>query len=212
MALGAQEAHSSHSYPLWCKELGLSVDGGVFLQEPALSHGVAPMPALGGSVSWGVFRYGAHRALLSASYLALLGTQTDGSQVVEISTAARQLFGFSAGYDFTWRMLVAGARVGLGLVYAETQSTIYEVSTRTEDEILFIDRLAVAGRRTSAGLSTGFIGGVSAGVEFGQLFQRPETLELRAQGQALLRGERQDFIVGLSLAFWPSGLWLKLPQ
>lgn len=196
--------------PYWFQELGLSIEGGTLLAEPSVSGGVDLRGVLGGALYWGIFRYGLHRAFVSVHYQRfLLDDKVDGTRVVEISTHDRQLFGLLAGYDVTWRILVAGGKVGMGVLTAKTTSTVYNVENSVVADTLVVDRISIADQRKHFGARLGFLGGLSLGLDLGRLWGKPSTVDIRLRGEAHLRDKRQDFLAGLSVTFWPSGLWLS---
>jgi hypothetical protein len=206
----ARAEESTALGPYWFQELGLSAEGGMLIAEPSASRGLDLRGVLGGAVHWGIFRYGLHRAVVSVHYQRfLMDDKVGGTQVVEISTQNRQIFGLLAGYDLTWRLLVVGGKVGMGVLTANTTSTIYEVENAVVGNEVVIDRIGIVDQKNHSGGRLGFLGGLSLGLDLGRLWGKPSTVDIRLRGEAHLRDKRQDFLAGLSVTFWPSGLWLN---
>jgi hypothetical protein len=56
------------------------------------------------------------------------------------------------------------------------------------------------------GADPGFLAGLSAGIEIGELFGFPDLLEIRAKSDYVLRGYRNEFTAMGVIVFWPTAL------
>jgi hypothetical protein len=193
----------------WLVDIGVGFRaGGCFLSGPTNGRKFIRGTALGAELDWGVFVLGPHRVVLGAGFLWFSPERRKGTAAVNVSTRYTRI-DFSAGYDFSWRLLVAGAQVGLGLG-VNSVKTEYGVPTWEVDgqQVVFHDP-AEPEVKEKLGVDPGFLAGLSVGMELGRLWGFPGMLEIRAKSDYVLRGARNEFTALGVIVFWPMALKSK---
>lgn len=188
--------------PRWLVDVGVGFRaGGCFLSSPTNGRKFIDGAALGAELVWGVFALEPHRVTLGAGFLWLSPERESGTAAMRVETEYTR-FDFTAGYDFTWRLLVAGAHVGLGLGVNRVKTSYGQPGWEViENEIVYHEPEDPEVRER-VGSDPGFLAGLSIGVELGELWGVPDLIEIRAKSDYLLRGARNEFTAMAAVVFW----------
>jgi hypothetical protein len=206
---GPEEPRQGLGAPRWLADLGVGFRaGGCFLSGPTNGRKFIRGAAIGGEIDWGVFALGPHRAVVGVGFLWFSPERDSGSFEVRVATKYTR-FDFTAGYDFTWKLLVAGVQVGAALAVNRVTTTYGQPGwQRVGDELVFYEPVDPVVRE-HVGADPGFLAGLSVGIEVGELWGVSDLLEIRAKSDYVLRGARNEFTALGVIVFWPMALFRK---
>jgi hypothetical protein len=198
---------SDQSSARWFHEVSVGFrTGGCFLSTPTNGFEFTRGVAVGEEINWGIFVRGPHRARLSVGFLKYSVQREKGTYEVRVKTRYSRL-DFTAGYDFTWRVLVVGVDVGAAMA-VNTVVTMYD---QPEWEISG-DGIAYQNSRNPEikrriGVNGGFLAGLSFGTDLGELFGVPDLLEIRVKTDYTTRSGRNEIVILAAIEFWPTAMW-----
>jgi hypothetical protein len=203
VSVSAQEIRNQ-----WFSEFGVGLETGVTLLEEAPGRAYDPGFGVGPDLYWGIFRRGMHRAVFNLSYLFYLPDRTGGTEQFESTTSYQRLV-MAGGYDFCFKFLVVGGQIGTAMMILSSERTFREIELVDIDGDDFIyEQGDTISAQNETGVDWGFYAGLSAGVDFSDLYTDKDTgfFEIRVKADYVRRGERDDFFVSAVLVFWPTGL------
>jgi hypothetical protein len=144
--------------------------------------------------------------VLGAGFLWFSPEREKGTAAISVATKYSRV-DLTAGYDFTWRLIVAGAQVGMGLGVNRVTTAYGQPTWEVIDnEKVVFYAPADPEMEERLGVDPGFLAGLSVGVELGELWGVPDLLEIRAKSDYLLRGARNEFTAFGVILFWPTAL------
>ena len=184
----------------WFRDFGVGFHAAAVFQETALGRDYDRTGALGPSLLMEVWRLPLHRFSLSTGYWYYFDKQTSGTKQVSVTTSHQRL-DIAVHYDFCWKLLVAGAKTGMGMSIATTTTRLKETFNDLAGNNYFYDGT----KKTATGVNPGFLFGITAGVNLGRLFRKKTPLDLRllAQLEYIRHSERDDLSIGFAVVFWP---------
>ncbi|MCP4598995.1 MAG: hypothetical protein GY847_00370 [Proteobacteria bacterium] len=213
-SLYAQQTDSSVSDgSSWFSEFGIGFGAAAVFQETATSSRLGEFSvgwALGPDLLLGIWRNGFHKVYLGAGYLFYGPKRVAGTEQIKVTTSYHR-FDLAAGYDFRYKLLVAGVHIGSAMILVKTHHVFREINHQVEDdlEVVFSDG-AIIDEHEALGIDFGFLGGTSIGIDIGRLFSKHSRhkveFELRATGEYIRRGQRDAFCAGGMIVFWPLSL------
>ena len=165
----------------WLADLGVGFRaGGCFLSGPTNGRKFIRGAALGAEIDWGVFVLGPHRAVIGVGFLWFSPERESGTEEISVATKYTR-FDFTGGYDFTWKLIVAGVQVGAALAVNRVTTTYGEPGVQVVgDEVVFYEPVDPEVRERT-GADPGFLAGLSVGVELGELWGVSDLLEIRVK-------------------------------
>ncbi len=202
-------ASAGETASLWFSEFGVGIDTGVSLLEEAPGLDYEPGFAVGPELYVGILRHGMHRASLNLGYINYVTERKGGTEQFEAVTTYQRL-SIAAGYDFCYKLLVAGAHIGTAMMIITAEKTFREVqiSDVSDDKYVFT-RGDIISNQKETGVDWGFLAGLSVGIDFSHLYPKDKDtgfLELRLKADYVRRGDRDDFFASVVIIFWPTGL------
>lgn len=190
----------------WFRDFGLGLNlAGVF-QEIATGSKHRKNLAVGPTLQLAVYRFPWNRFALNLSYFYYADEKTEGTKQVSVTNSHNRL-DVAVQYDFCWKSLTTGLRMGTGLSITQTTTRLNESFSDLDGNHFFWD----GEKKKAVGVVPGFIMGFVVGLNLGRLFSRNRQMdiEILAQGNYFKHEERDDFSLGVSLIVWPMSIVRK---
>jgi hypothetical protein len=195
--------------PRWLVDFGVGFRaGGCFLSGPTNGRAFLQGAAIGAEIDWGFFALGAHRAVLGVGFSWFSPERESGTTEIKVATKYTR-FDFTAGYDFTWKLLVAGVHVGAALGLNRVTTSFGEPGWQVADDRIVFYEPTDLEVNEEVGTDAGFLAGLSVGMELGELWGLPDSFEIRAKSDYVLRGARNEFTALGVIVVWPMAFLRK---
>ena len=193
----------------WFSDVGLGTRTGVVIAEKSTGLDFDMGYAVGVETRLAILEHRLHRVALGVGYLSQGNSRSGGTSQIGIETSF-QRFDAALGYDFTWRLLLVEARLGVGVNVATVEMRRWDVGYRVAGETLEYDRRENLETKIHVLETAGFIGGLGVGLDVGEpLFERQHAVELVLHGDYFRRGERDEIFAWLTVRIWLGGLTRK---
>jgi hypothetical protein len=203
----AEELESANTP--WRPDVRIGLKGGVRFTETAMGGEFEPGGTVGGEIALGFPSHGMHHGVLGAGYL-FLGKTKNGTKEIEVETIYHRV-DITAGYEFVWRALVAGAKTGLSITPVSTTTKQFELGMpeyEFENDAYYFTNRTLLDSHKEIGANLGFFAGLGVGLNIGYFVRNNARLKwlvmhLVLDGEYLRRGERDDFFCTASVVFFP---------
>lgn len=187
----------------WFRDFGLGLTALGAFQEIPMGREHTSTFALGPSLLVAVYRFPMHRIALDVAYIHYMGKQTSGTRQLSVTTSHSRL-DVAVSFDFCWKALIAGLRMGTGLSIASTTTRFTDFTSDFSGDLSFHG----GEEHAATGVNPGFLVGVTTGLNIGRLFAsyRQIDIDLRIGADYFRHNERDDFTFGVAIVVWPMSI------
>ena len=158
-----------------------------------------------------VYHWGSHHLILGAGYNRAFSDATDGSEQVVVETTYRRA-DLYAGYDFLWRALAVGAKLGIAGHFVTTKTSLNTIEVYSDGDSYGFTKTGTIDSQEYTGFEPGLLLGMNAGLDISRLASFGEdVLRILFIFDYSPRGSRSDFNIGGAVSVGFRG-WGKKPQ